>query len=181
MIETISLKDSLDDFIRSLENFCSKSPLQPTIKVITETGYITLTSLYNPEVNVSITFQPQLDKQSQIKEIKTALEKFYPVVFDHKNIPLSKEEQEKLIVNGKPVREVLDIRQSIYLPRYKIVRVHNKYNELDVFDFKTKKMIKFKIIIPLITFLNNVFTMSKEELSAFFREKTKFMYCIKGN
>ena len=181
MVEMISLKEQLDDFVSSLENFCSKSPLQLTVTVIEETGDITLSSIYDSSFKYQFTFEPFLDKKSQIKDVKTAVEKRYPVVFDFKRFPLEKQEQEQLIAAGNSVRDVLDMRKDVYLPRYKILRVHNKYNELDAFDFKTKKMVKFKITIPLISFLNKIFDMSKEQLSEFFKEKTKFMYVIKKN
>jgi hypothetical protein len=180
-MEMITLKEYLDDFIPTLENFCSKSPLQLTFSVVPETGNIRFSSLYDSSFNYEYTVTPFQSKKDQIKEIKTYVEKKYPVIFDHKRFPLDKEEQEKLIVGGTSIREVLDMRKDVYLPRFKVLRVHNKYNELDVYDFFKHKMIKFKITIPLIGFLDKLFVMSKEDLSIFFREKTKFMYVIKVN
>lgn len=182
MAEIVKLNDYLQDFIPSLENFCSKSPLQLVVRVIPETGEVFLTSIYDKTIEYTFKIDPLKEKKSQIKEIKTHFEKMYPIIFDYKRLSLSKEKQEELIESGKPVREVLDMREDVFLPRYKILRVHNKYNEIDVFDFKTKKMVKFKILIPLISFLSYVFSIKdKMDMYTIFKEKTKFMYIIKNN
>jgi len=182
MAEIVKLNDYLQDFIPSLENFCSKSPLQLVVRVIQETGEVFLTSIYDKKIEYIFKIDPLKEKKSQIKEIKTYFEKMYPIIFDYKRLSLSKEKQEELIESGKPVREVLDMREDVFLPRYKILRVHNKYNEIDVFDFKTKKMVKFKILIPLISFLSFIFDGGdKISMYNLFREKTKFMYIIRNN
>ncbi len=181
MAEMLRLKEYLDEFLPTLENFCSKSPLQMTVSVVSDTGDINLTSLYDSSFFYSFKVNPFEDKKTQIKAVKTDIEKRYPVVFDHKRMPLSKEKQEEMIGLGNSIRDVINMREDIYLPRYKVLRVHNKYNELDAFDFKTRKMVKFKITMPLISFLSKLFVMSREELSEFFKDKTRFMYCIKND
>jgi len=181
MTEMISIKNCLNEFIPTLDNFCSKSPLQMTITLVQETGDITLFSQYDKSFNYKFKYDPSVDKKSQIKKIKTDIEKKYPIIFDHKRFPLAKDKQEELIKGGASIRDVLNMREDVYLPRYKVLRVHNKYNELDAFDFKTRKVVKFKITIPLVSFLSKLFIMQRVELSEFFREKTSFMYCIKNN
>lgn len=178
MVNKVSLQDYLNDFIPSLENFCSKSPLQPTVSVVFETGKVVLNSSRMKEP-ITFMVDPMTDKKKQIKDIKMQIEKMYPVIFDHKKFPLEAEEIEEVVSSGAPIKEALAIRKDIYLPRYKILRIHNKYNEIDAFDFKTKKTIKFKVRIPLVPFMNNVFSMSKENLSDEFRRDVKFLYTIK--
>ncbi len=174
----IKLEEYLANFIPSLENFCSKSPLQLKVSVVKETGDIELSSIYDTSFKYTFTVNPLKDKKTQIKEIKTSLEKNYPVVFSKLVVQLSKEEQEEKINEGLEIRKVLDMRKVLYLPRYKILRVHNKYNEIDAVDFKRKKIVKFKLSIPLTSFLNNLFFMSREELSDYFVQKTRIMYSI---
>lgn len=178
MVNKVSLQDYLNDFIPSLENFCSKSPLQPNVSVITETGKITLSSTYMKD-SISFTVDPMVDKKKQIKDVKMQIEKLYPIIFDHKKFPLSAEEIEDVVSSGAPIKEALSLRKDVYLPRYKILRVHNKYNEIDAFDFKTKKTIKFKVRIPLVPFMSKIFTLNRESMSDQFRQDVKFLYAIK--
>jgi len=177
IVNEISLKDYMNDFIPSLENFCSKSPLQPTLKIVADTGKIII--LIENLEDIEYTVDPFVDKKIQIKEIKTLIEKQYPIVFDKKQVLYSAEEIEQFISEGVTVKDALSLRKNIYLPRYKIVRVHHFYNEIDAYDFKTRKMIKFKVTIPLSKLLQDLLFKDKEVISTSFRQSTKFMYVVR--
>lgn len=175
----ISMDDYMKDFIPTLENFCSKSPLQFTINYIPETGLVKLTSPYPDIEEYAFTVNPMKDKKLQIKEIKETVSKNYPVIFSLKKFPYSASEIESFVEKGVPIKDAMSMRKETYLPRYKIIRVHNRYNEIDVVDFKTRKLLKFKLSIPLVRFLEKLFNSSREDISSFFKNDTRFLHVIK--
>ena len=178
-VKKISMEEYMADFMPTLENFCSKSPLQPKIEYVPELGTIKLSSSYPNIEDVTFNVDPMKDKKQQIREIKKTIEIQYPIIFDVKRFSYSPEEIENLVSEGVTIKDAMNMRKECYLPRYKITRVHNRYNELDVFDFKTKKMLKFKVNIPLVAFLDKLFNSSREEISSFFRKDTRFIHKIK--
>lgn len=175
----VSMDDYMKDFLPTLENFCSKSPLQPRIEFVPETGLIKLESKYKEIEPYTFTVNPLRNKKDVIKEIKGMLEKNYPIVFDLKQVPLSLEEIESLTTEGIPITEIMNKRNDVYLPRYKVLRVHNRYNEMDLYDFKTRTLLKIKVIIPLVVFLDKLFSSTREEITSFFKKDTRFLYAIK--
>jgi len=175
----ISMETYMRDFIPTLENFCSKSPLQPKIDYVLETGAVHVTSRYAPEFNYSFVVDPLTDKKQQIRNLKKEMEKFYPVLFDNRKISFSPEEIEELIAEGVPVKEAVQMRKDVSLPRYRIIRVHNQYNEIDMVDFKTKKVIKVKTLIPVMVVLNKLYTIKPENrFTHDFKRDTRFVHVI---
>ena len=57
---------------------------------------------------------------------------------------------------GKSLEEALNSTQVDYEPLYKIERVHDKYNEVDLLSLKDGDMYKFKCKIPIIAILEDL-------------------------
>jgi hypothetical protein len=175
----VSIEDYLKDFLPSLENFCQKSPLQPRPEVVTETGSLYLHLPNDPENPLVFKINPLLPKQDQIRDIKKILEPNYPVIFERNSERLTAEEIEKLINSGVPVAEALGRRSETFEPRYKMIRVHHPSQEIDCIDLKKNQKVKFRLTLPLLTFLSILATGDKEKISHTFFMNKRFVMIIR--
>lgn len=180
-VKEVSLESYMADFMPTLENFCSKSPAQPKIEYVKETGKVYLTLKHDLENPMIITLNPMVDKRDQIHTIKRSIEKEYPVIFEKKYFPYSPQEIERMVEEKHlSITEALGKRKEVFFPRYKIVRVHHKFNEIDCFDFKTRKLIKFKLYIPVVNFLDKYYEhpQDRNKNNDLFYSNKKFLYSL---
>lgn len=177
--DRVSMEDYLKDFVPSFENFCQKCPLQPRPEIVNETGALYLTLPNDPENPLIFKIDPLIEKQEQIRNIKKKLEGNYPVIFEKLSYRYSADEIEKMVSEGITLSEALNKQKETYLPRYKIIRVHHTSQEIDCFDFKKKTKVKFKMLVPLISFLGVVQEGNREKISETFFKNKKFVMQIK--
>ena len=146
-----SAKDYIDDFLPTLSNFCSKTPLTIQINYVKDLNKVFLK--YDDktmEVDIDIT----KNKKEVIKGIKEELQKDYPYIYEKKVVVPSAEEVENLVDNGVSLSDALNQTSVDLEPKYQILRVHHKYNEVDLLELKTNLIYKFKSKIPIVKLLN---------------------------
>jgi len=152
-VEYANCKDYLDDLVKSLSNFCSKSPLKPTLKIVRDMNLIYL--YYNDE-ELEIKININQNKKDVIGKIKNMLEKEYPIIYKKTNCVPNANDVRKLLNEGKTLEQALNNTQVKYEPLYKIIRCHDRYNELDVLNLSDGEMYKFKCRIPLVSVLEDL-------------------------
>ena len=152
-VEYTSYDDYLKSFVKSLSNFCDKCPLKPTIKVVKPLGLI---YVYCGDEEIEIKVNPNEDKKSAIGRLKSKLEKNYPIVYKMVSSVPSADEVREILAEGKTLEEALNTTSVEYKAMYKIERVHDKFNELDMLSLEDGDVYKFKCKIPLSAILNDL-------------------------
>lgn len=153
-VQRTDWKKYSEDFMRTLSNFCMKSPLQPKINYVEEMSKVYLT--YGDNECIEFDINPMEDKKDAIKQIKNVLQKDYPVIYTKKTRILPSEEIEKLVEGGMPLSKALEQTTTDYMPKYRVMRVHHYYNELDCFDLQNKVMYKFHAKLPVTAILEEI-------------------------
>lgn len=149
----------LTDLIKSLSNFCNKCPLKPNINVVKPLGKI---YVYCDNEEIEITVDVMKNKKVVIGELKKRLENKYPVIYRKILKNPNAEDIRKSLNEGKTLEEALNESQVIYEPMYKVIRVHDKYNELDVCSLADDMIYKFKCKIPVMAILEDLKYLGKE-------------------
>ena len=152
-IEFINSKNYIDDLVKSLSNFCNKSPLKPVLKVIKDMNLIYV-CYNNKELEIKININQ--NKKDVIGKIKKELEKEYPIIYKKTNCVPNVNDIRKLLNSGKTLEEALNDTKIEYEPLFKVIRCHDKYNELDVINLSDGEMYKFKCRIPLVSILEDL-------------------------
>ena len=152
-VEYTSYTNYMDGLVKSLSNFCTKCPLKPTIKVVKELGIIYI-NYNNEELELSINVND--DKKKVIGDLKKELEKDYPIIYKKNTSIPNADEVRKILNQGKTLEEALNSTQTTFEPLYRIERVHDKYNEMDLFSLSDGNMYKFKCRIPLMAVLEDL-------------------------
>lgn len=152
-VEYTNYNSYLESLVKSLSNFCSKCPLKPTIQVVKDLGKIYIRC---NEEDIEITVDVKKDKKKIIGDLKKKLEKNYPIIYEKITQVPNADEVRKILNQGKTLEEALNTTQTIYKKVYKIMRVHDSYNELDLFSIDDNCMYKFKCKIPLIALLEDL-------------------------
>lgn len=119
-LNNVEFKNSdsyLKDLLKSLSNFCSKSPLSPTIKVFSDLGKI---YIYYDDTYFDFDIDINKNKKEVIKYVKQKLEKNYPIIYIKENKLPSADEVEKMIDNGKTIQEALECTTVEWNPKYMI-------------------------------------------------------------
>ena len=152
-VKRVNYSEYMNDLIKSLSNFCNKSPLQATIKVVREMGLI---YVYYLDKELEIKINVNQNKKDVISHVKSILENEYPIIYKKSNCVPNADEVRKLLDEGKSLEEALNSTKINYEPLYKIIRCHNRYNEMDVMDLSNKDVFKFKCKIPLMSILEDL-------------------------
>jgi hypothetical protein len=158
-VEYTSYDDYMNGLIKSLSNFCNKSPLKAKINVVKELGLIYVR--YNNK-ELEITIDVNEDKKKVIGDLKKELEKDYPIIYRKINCIPNANEIRKMLNQGKTLEDALNCTKTKFEPLYKIERVHDKYNEIDVISLSDRDMYKFKCKIPVIVILEDIKHLGKE-------------------
>lgn len=182
-VESVSMESFLEDFNPTFENFVRKCPLNPTVTLVKDTGHLTIKGAKNinsEPFEFTFVLDPTKNKKDQIKQIKLKLEKHYPIIFETKYVRLSDAEIEDQVSQGVPIKVALNERKELYYTRYIIKRVHHQYNELDVFDIKTRRLVKYKFFKkPVGVYLKELFNDPMNVSKEFFNDEVaRFAYCI---
>ena len=141
MIETKCNFENVNEirrFEKSLYNYCTKLPLSVKIKrthnkIIVDIKNSTFTIMLKPDIN----------KNKVITSLAKSVDKYLPIISIEKNISPSTQEIKAMLAKGISIDEALKPVVGI-VEKYKILRVHAKYNELDVLDLETGKKLKLK-------------------------------------
>jgi hypothetical protein len=199
----IDIKSFNKKFLKSLKSFCQKSPLQIEI-FLNSTGLLSLKLNEKNIISYQINYNylpNEEDKKTEfyvdeqvfcikknIKNIKNQLMPYYPVLYYFKEKSISDEEKANKI-NQLMVEKKLSFDQALSIIienlkkerekilRYKIIRVHMKLNEINVWDFKEKIKKVFKLKIPLAIFMEEVYS-DIEKASILFEDKAEFISII---
>lgn len=155
-IQTVDTEEYVQNFLRTLSNFCSKCPLQPRIQYIENLCKVYLEWGKKEEQSISFELDPLQDKKDVIKEIKSKLQESYPIIYKTKVTIPSAEEIEELIKGRMSLSEALEHSKTEYIPKYKIMRVHHNYNEFDCFDVDSRAMYKFRVKLPITAILEEL-------------------------
>lgn len=158
-VEYTSYDSYLNSLVKSLSNFCSKCPLKPTIKVVKPLGKI---YIEYRDTDIELTVDVTENKKNVIGELKRKLEVHYPLIYKKTSKVPNADEVRKILSQGKSLEEALNSTQTVYEPMYKIERVHDSYNELDLISLKDGDMYKFKCKIPLVAILEDLKYNGKE-------------------
>jgi len=185
--EKLSLKDYLADFMPSLENFISKCPLKVKSSLVQDTGtlYIEILDPNGKSIDgFNYVVHASKEKQSQIREIKEKLEVFYPIIYQETQEMYSADEIAKIVEEDNiPLADALKMRKTVTIKKFKIIRAHHRYNELDCYDFISGKMMKFKLkvkthSIPTVRFLQEL-AGKPSAMSKVFFDAFEFKYILK--
>lgn len=166
-------KDYLKDFLPTLSNFCSKSPLQPSVTISSDNSKIRIVPTKGEEIVLDLD-QNSLTKKEVINKVKKELEKNYPYIYAEEEY-YDTEEIENMVDSGVSLSEALEKNNKRIVKVLKVIRVHHKYNELDCLNLKTQKMEKYKCKIPV----TNILQDTEKELPSF--DKLKFLYSLEKN
>jgi hypothetical protein len=163
----------LEDFLKTFDSFCSKSPIQLKYNCVKETGQLQVYSSWFKE-DLNFTINPLKDKHPQVHNILNSVIPFYPEIMDFVSIPLSVEEIDANVNKGVPLIEILGMRKLIGTKKYRIQRVHHKFNEIDCLNYESNVFEKFKTKIPMIKFMEGIFNRleDKHETSIFFNSNS---------
>ena len=63
--------------------------------------------------------------------------------------------------NKRKAEQALNETRVVYKKLYKIIRVHDLYNELDMFSFNDRCVYKFKCKIPLVALIEEIRRLGK--------------------
>ena len=143
----------LNGLIKSLSNFCNKCPLKPTIKVVKELGKIYVSYKDN---DIEILINVNENKKLVISDLKKMIEKEYPIIYKKTLRVPDADEVKRILAQGKSLEEALNSTQVVYDAVYRIERVHDKYNEMDLLSLNDGEIYKFKCKIPLIAVLEDL-------------------------
>lgn len=146
-------KDYMDDFLPSLSNFCAKSPLNISIRYVEDLKKVFLK--YNDRI-LDVDIDINRSKHEIIKDIKNQIIKDYPLIYE-KTVRLpTADEVERKISQGMSISEALESTECEYTARFRIMRKHDKYNELDLYDLNEKALYKYKSKIPVTALIKMV-------------------------
>lgn len=172
-IKYFNHKDFLKDFLPTLSNFCSKSPLQPSVIISSDNSKIRIVPIKGEEIVLDLD-NNSLTKKEIINKVKKELEKDYPYIFAEEEY-YDTEEIENMVDSGISLSEALEKNNKRIVKVLKVIRVHHKYNELDCLNLKTQQMEKYKCKIPV----TNILQDAEKELPSF--DKLKFLYSLEKN
>lgn len=153
-VQITSLSEYAQSFLHTLSNFCAKCPLQPKVNYIEEMGKVYIS--WGENKSFEFTLNPMDDKKDVIKELKFMLQKDYPILYEKHTTTLPAEEIEKLVDGGMSLSDALNKTVTQYSPKYRIMRVHHQYNELDLFDLTSRMMYKFRSKLPVTAILEDI-------------------------
>lgn len=157
-VEYANYNSYLKGLVKSLSNFCSKCPLKPTIQVVKDLGKI---YIHYDEEDIEITVDVKKDKKKIIGELKKKLEEHYPIIYEKITQIPNADEVRKILSQGKSLEQALNETRVVYKKLYKIIRVHDLYNELDMFSFNDRCVYKFKCKIPLVALIEEIRRLGK--------------------
>lgn len=140
-------------FLSSLSNFCTKCPLQPKITYIPSIEKVIVKTSNN---EIEVILDPSKDKKVAISEIKEILIQDYPIIYNVEKVNLSTREIDELIIEGKPLDDALLSKKDVIEKYGRLERIHNKFNELDIYNFNTNKIEKYKGKIPLVFLIDKI-------------------------
>ena len=152
-VEYTNYNSYLESLVKSLSNFCSKCPLKAKIVVVKDLGKIYV-KYDNKEVELNVDVKK--DKKQIIGDLKKKLEKDYPIIYEKITQIPNADNIRKMLNEGKSLEEALNETQITYKKIYRIERVHDKFNEMDLFSFKDEQIYKFKCKIPIMILLNDI-------------------------
>ena len=158
-VEYTSYNNYIDGLVKSLSNFCNKSPLKPTIRVVKELGKI---YVYYNDQEIEINVDVNVDKKKVIGDLKKEIEEDYPIIYKKTSKVADANQVRKLLNQGKTLEEALNNTQITFEPLYKIQRVHDKYNEIDLISLNNGELYKFKCKIPVMAILEDLKYNGKE-------------------
>jgi hypothetical protein len=140
--------------LKSLSNFCEKCPL--VVNPVIKGNFIILEREGKEDFTFEIDYS--LEKKRIIYEIRQVLEPLYPVLNEIDEQAYTPKEYEQMAeAEGLPIVDVLSRKRTIKTPRYKIVRIINFYNELNVIDLQTNFLISYKLKrTPVLYFLKEM-------------------------
>ena len=96
-----------------------------------------------------------------IGELKKKLEEHYPIIYEKTTQVPNADEVRKILSQGKSLEQALNETRVVYKKLYKIIRVHDLYNELDMFSFNDRCVYKFKCKIPLVALIEEIRRLGK--------------------
>lgn len=158
-VEYANYDDYLESLVKSLSNFCDKSPLKPTLSVVKDLGVI---YLHYKDEELEVKVNVNQNKKDVIGSIKEMLEEEYPIIYKKTSKVPNANEVRKILNEGKTLEEALNSTQTDYEPLYKVERIHDKYNEIDALSLTDGFMYKFKCKIPSIAILEDLKYRGKE-------------------
>jgi len=180
---TVSLSTYLEDFIPTFSNFISKCPAHLDVKIVKETGMVSVVVLNEQNKvidHMEFLINPLLEKKEQIRNVKIFLEKYYPIIHSVESVLYDKEEVDQLVESGQySLVQALKLRKTVVTDLYQIIRIHHRTNEIDCLNFKDKKTYKYKLHQPLELFMKKMWE-NNIETSKIFPSISKLMYEV-GN
>jgi len=163
-IKELDLNSFNQSLLKSLTNFCNKSPLNLKITIVDRLIILSGEQLPSP---ISYTINYQISKKENISNIRELLEIYYPIIPELKENILTEEEvrvlAESYITQGMSTTGALDKAvskriQKTVVNRYKVIRRLDFDNEINVYDLLENKKKVFSLKTPVTYFISLLFT-----------------------
>jgi hypothetical protein len=154
-------------FEKSFSSFCEKSPLILSFKIAGDKVIINDRSGLM-EDNYLHQLEYLKDVKVNIAEIKEHLQKYYPVFFDEIEKKPTQEEIQEMVDRGIDYKTIMSKPGEFKsVPRYQIIRVINQCNEINVFDYQERKVKFFKLSVPVVSFMEEVYHNAQSAYTTF--------------
>lgn len=170
-IKTVHNKDYVKNFLKTLNNFCTKCPLD--IKVIYVPENTTVYIKYDDKtINVKIDITK--DKKEVIASLKEKLMKNYPFIYVKEEKIHTSDEVEALLAQGETLENALK-PYDLMVKKYMVIRKHDIYNELDCKDIENDELCKFKCKIPVSIVMKKI---KNKDITVI--DDLKFIHCMEN-
>lgn len=176
-VDNLNIQDFNEEFKKKFTSFCEKSPLYLAFNIRGNKVEI-IDKSYTEEKNDIYTLNYLYTTKLNIKNIRTMLEKRYPVIKYNVKQPLSNDKMNEYLNEGKSVEEVLDMSEEKVIDKYKLMKVLHGTNELIVEDLEegTLKLLGCKL--PIISILEAIHNCNSD-LGGTFERRTYFKKNLK--
>lgn len=180
-IEFFDEKAFLNEFIKKLNSFLMKAPIQAKAKIIRSKVEIKVAGI-NSQFNYNLDYD--LDVKENINNIKNILyEKAYPTIeiITKEEVPFSSKEIEEMVASGISLAKALIMKKEIKnIEKFKIKRVIMQKDQLFLKNTNGEsKEYLYKLKMPLSIFLKRQREQwSMEETSKAFEKNAEFIKII---
>jgi CRISPR/Cas system CMR-associated protein Cmr5 small subunit len=133
-IEDVNIEEFKETFKKKFSSLCEKSPLLLSYKTMGDT-VVVIDKSYNESLETKYDLDYMYDVKLNIKKIKDDLETRYPIVNLSYEQPISDDKAHKLLQEGHSLDEIIDMNETIEIPKYKSVH-SNDYDVEEIFKHK---------------------------------------------
>ncbi|MDA3855049.1 MAG: hypothetical protein PF569_02235 [Candidatus Woesearchaeota archaeon] len=171
-IEDVNIEEFKETFKKKFSSLCEKSPLLLSYKTMGDT-VVVIDKSYNESLETKYDLDYMYDVKLNINKIKDDLETRYPIVNLSYEQPISDDKAHKLLQEGHSLDEIIDMNETIEIPKYKIIKFLNSSNELILEDKESGKLGLYGSKVPIIHIVESVHS-NDYDVEEIFKHKIYF-------